>query len=525
MSNKFAAPVDLDGNGITGLGGTFGPANALNGAMADARYILSVSPLIFGAIGDGVADDTAAINAAISEVYARGGGVVRLMPKHRVAGTIVPRANVHIEGPCEIIVASTAPWRQTAGTQLYNASAVDITFIPASGFEGVEVVRLTCPQLCRYELNFENFNNAANVCFNLALSVVTTFEPGMRYPFNIASSAIFNEFKITGSVVGTLIRGKGVYGTTPTPSPAGSANFPIAVISANVWHVDAYFVLTKGVDCVGAWDSDKWHYLFVNLAAAGAVGFDLGSDASFTGNNYVNSHHFHLMLSRQAGITTGSGLRMAWTFGNQGVIEHDIGPASGLSIINDINSQGHNITTKATGVIDGSSNLLVETHQKNFFVGMSDGFATRPSYSFLNDRDTGFFRAGPNQIGVSSNGLTTALFDETNGQTLFSRPGNGVAQDVRARSDGAALVRFLDQAGSSQLARLALFLVSSLPVFEVGTGTVANGTLRLQGDFVQLFRAGGAGVVGAANDAAAAAAGVPIGGLYRNGNALQIRVV
>lgn len=32
-------------------------------------------------------------------------------------------------------------------------------------------------------------------------------------------------------------------------------------------------------------------------------------------------------------------------------------------------------------------------------------------------------------------------------------------------------------------------------------------------------------LVGAANDAAAAAAGVQVGGLYRNGNAVQIRLV
>lgn len=44
----------------------------------------------------------------------------------------------------------------------------------------------------------------------------------------------------------------------------------------------------------------------------------------------------------------------------------------------------------------------------------------------------------------------------------------------------------------------------------------------------QLFRGltgGNAGLVNAANDAAAAAAGVQIGQLYRNGNAVQIRLV
>lgn len=39
MSNKWASPVDLGGYGITGLGGTFGSTNALNGALGDARYL------------------------------------------------------------------------------------------------------------------------------------------------------------------------------------------------------------------------------------------------------------------------------------------------------------------------------------------------------------------------------------------------------------------------------------------------------------------------------------------------------
>lgn len=46
MSNKWASPVDLGGYGITGLGGAFGAANALNGAMGDARYLQIASPYV-----------------------------------------------------------------------------------------------------------------------------------------------------------------------------------------------------------------------------------------------------------------------------------------------------------------------------------------------------------------------------------------------------------------------------------------------------------------------------------------------
>lgn len=38
MSNKFAAPIEMGGYGISNLGGSFGSSAALNGAMGDARY-------------------------------------------------------------------------------------------------------------------------------------------------------------------------------------------------------------------------------------------------------------------------------------------------------------------------------------------------------------------------------------------------------------------------------------------------------------------------------------------------------
>lgn len=50
MSNKYAAPIEMGGYAITGLGGAFGPSNALNGALADARYLQLAGGTLTGAV-------------------------------------------------------------------------------------------------------------------------------------------------------------------------------------------------------------------------------------------------------------------------------------------------------------------------------------------------------------------------------------------------------------------------------------------------------------------------------------------
>jgi hypothetical protein len=67
MSIKNASPVDFGGFAGTNLGGTFGPNNALSGAIGDARYDRSINIAQFGT-------DTAAVNAAIAAVNAGGTG-------------------------------------------------------------------------------------------------------------------------------------------------------------------------------------------------------------------------------------------------------------------------------------------------------------------------------------------------------------------------------------------------------------------------------------------------------------------
>lgn len=62
---------------------------------------------------------------------------------------------------------------------------------------------------------------------------------------------------------------------------------------------------------------------------------------------------------------------------------------------------------------------------------MQDGTSNAPGLAFADDLDTGFFRPGPNQLGVATNGVERAVFD-TN-EVVF----NSAGEDVDFRVEGS----------------------------------------------------------------------------------------
>ena len=81
---------------ISGAAPIDAAADARDAIAASGRILFDVSD--YGAVGDGVADDTQAITDAISAATAAGGGVVHLGFNHLVSSTITVPESVVLRG-------------------------------------------------------------------------------------------------------------------------------------------------------------------------------------------------------------------------------------------------------------------------------------------------------------------------------------------------------------------------------------------------------------------------------------------
>ena len=307
----------------------------------------------------------AAVNAAIAAGYAAGGKIIRIPAgEYTLSTSIVPKSYCPVVGDGEqltiINVATDAPYAQTSGSSLYGAGICDVTFKATSGHDDAVVLSLTAAVRNRFErLRFDGFTTGK--ILRVAGATVTDQDESIL-PV-ATSNTVWNTFRdwmVIGCATGLELFGK--YGSTPTASPANSANVPSIVLSKNVYdNLTFWGVSGTGIDIIGACDHEVWGHISINFSANNAVGVKIGSDATYTGNNYANNHEFpELVFSKSASETGLVGVSVpCWTFGNGADIKDDI--TSGLTPFTvTSSSQSHNFYYRAV-VSNGKTRVVRES--------------------------------------------------------------------------------------------------------------------------------------------------------------------
>jgi hypothetical protein len=418
----------------------------------------SISVKDFGASSSASGSENyTAFTNAIDSAYSSGGATI-LIPAgiYNISGSVQLRSYVTLigEGPAatELIFSNAAAFAQTATTQMYAGGIKDMAITAASGNESATAITLTAAQNCVFDnLVFNNFTTGT--ILKIEGATVTTFDEPIA-PL-ATSNTIFNQFSkwtVWGCNTGMFLFGQ--YGSTPTVSPAGSSNVPNVVITQNRFEGLVFWqVNVCGINIKGACDTEVFDTVLISLNAPNAIAIDLASDVAYTGNNYVNSMMFEsLVLSKQIAATPVTLIKTRWTFGNRFNIEHDIDLSTGVTFFDGASSQSHYIFTKNSGDLNSTSNLLLETIEKNVYHGIDDGDQFNPTIAFASDRTTGIFRGSAGEFCIGHTDIpmvaiasTYAALGGTSGSASFRALANAANRnriDAVGTPPAGGLVKF-----------------------------------------------------------------------------------
>lgn len=391
--------------------------DAIEEAATEAQLSLSVFNVKdYGAVGDGSTNDTTAVQAAITAAAVSGGIVWFPQGTYSVASSLTLQSGVELLGASQeasVIKSSADPVvKQVAATQLYGAAIRKIGFL-ANGNTTADVIQLFSYQSCSFEdLDYLGFT--AGTILAVTGATVSSYTETASYLQT--SNILFNSYRdwfCDGCAYGIQI--KGHYGTTPTASPANSANVPDLVHTADRFE-NLFFtnVTIKGIDLIGATDTNYFEQITLVMSGNNSIGIDIASDAVYTGNNYCNSNQFKNVIFAITGSPTGvTYVKNGWTFGNN------------IDFVSDTDFA-------SVTAFDPGSMISGVTVGRAFESTISNTLMEHNLYgTYLRSRTS----AGGLGYGPGAGGTVTQLTDKSTAVELNAASGEIVTHDANLNSD------------------------------------------------------------------------------------------
>jgi hypothetical protein len=393
----------------------------------------SVSVLDFGAVGDGVADDTAAIQAAIVAVNAAGGGEL-LIPEgtYKVTSSITIYPNVTIFG-----YAATLAWAGSAAPVLTSSTS---TILSGAGIFGLTIDgSTTATKLLElysaYRCSFRDLNLQSVNTTNFALDLLVNTSGATNPDSN--RNLVFCEFSniLQSGTCGTALRMKG-NATTPT------------VVTLNTFiNFNSRGCVVRGIDFDSWCDSNFFAGVTrVQINATNGVGveWNTGTPGSNVGVYANNFDHLAVDTFSGGGYTGRVGIKMNWTKINKiDYYFNDPAAEGGAYVIDATNTASYYIAHQ----VAGSSNIVFR-QKLNFLGGADSPIVNVGGETLTTENIQVILGAGRTGNGFSQiNLIGDATYTTFGVQLIRGNTGANAPSTLNHRGNGNFSIKCLDAGG------------------------------------------------------------------------------